>query len=107
MHRVQRRDRRLREQRPPVDAPVVHGRQWRPDAEQGVHPRTLSGQWPGLDSGLKWMNERANLMGRRKMLEWWSANWERVVTVIGVAIGVIGIYLALRGWKRKKPTCII
>src|SRR6185295_17242605 len=36
------------------------------------------------------------------MAGWWAANWEKMAAIIGVLIGVIGIYLAFVGWKRKK-----
>jgi hypothetical protein len=41
------------------------------------------------------------------MLEWWAANWEKVIAIIGTLAGVIGCYFGLKGWKRKKPTYLI
>ena len=41
------------------------------------------------------------------MLEWWAANWEKVVAIAGTLAGVIGVYFGFNGWKRKKPTYVI
>jgi len=41
------------------------------------------------------------------MLDWWAANWQAVVGVMGTLLGVPGIYLALKGWKRKMPTYVL
>jgi hypothetical protein len=44
------------------------------------------------------------------MGEWWAAHWERVITIVGVVLGLlglIGIYFSYKGWKRKKPYYVI
>ncbi|MEX2310494.1 MAG: hypothetical protein WD738_23200 [Pirellulales bacterium] len=41
------------------------------------------------------------------MVQWWAANWEKVIAVVGTLAGVIGVYFGFKGWKRKKPTYLI
>jgi hypothetical protein len=41
------------------------------------------------------------------MFEWCAANWEKVIAIVGTLVGVIGLYLTLKGWKRKKPTYLL
>src|SRR4051794_13301380 len=46
----------------------------------------------------------------RAMAEWWAAHWDRVLTIAGFVLGVIGligIYFSYMGWKRKKPYYLI
>lgn len=37
------------------------------------------------------------------MLRWWAANWKDVCAIVGILIGVVGAFVSIRGWKRKKP----
>ncbi len=41
------------------------------------------------------------------MADWWLQNWEKVLTVVSCAFGFVGVHLALKGWKRKKPTYLV
>jgi hypothetical protein len=41
------------------------------------------------------------------MVAWWTANWEKVIAIVGTLAGVIGVYFGSKGWKRKKPRYII
>jgi len=41
------------------------------------------------------------------MFEWLIANWERVVTIVSLVFGAVGVYLTVRSWKRKNPTYLL
>jgi hypothetical protein len=41
------------------------------------------------------------------MAEWWAQQWQNVLAVAGVLIGLIGIYLGIKGWKRKRLRYLI